>query len=167
MIFAETTRLPFDVGPLRALPYKLNTEGEPEAVISTRDAIAEKLTAARRYQTDSPLFQMVDGMQAQQLSHEKTDIFRDQVEYSERIKSELAESREQGVAAIAAIERKLGDIQSVEEYPELVWTRERRYLVLPAECILVVGFTSQSECIRTAFVRRPIQKGSVEIAFLA
>lgn len=114
MIFAETTRLPFDVGSLRALPYKLNVEGKPEAVLSTRDTIAEKLTAARRYQTDSPLFQMVDGMRAQQLSHEKTDIFRDQVEYSERIKSELAESRVQGVAAIAAIERELGDLQSVE-----------------------------------------------------
>src|SRR5215216_1346817 len=61
LIFAEGNRLPFDVGPLRALPYRLGPDGVPanlepdKLALKTRMAEAKKL-AKEGPATDSPLF---------------------------------------------------------------------------------------------------------------
>jgi tetratricopeptide (TPR) repeat protein len=114
LIFAQDTRLPFDVGPLRGLPYALDAAGEPKELETTRQALVERLKAARETDKDSPLFQLVDDMQPQQISHAKTDVFRAQVEYSERVKDELTEARKQGVGAIQEVEERLGDLGDAE-----------------------------------------------------
>ncbi|MEA3413723.1 MAG: TRAFs-binding domain-containing protein [Pseudomonadota bacterium] len=114
LIFADTTRLPFDVAPLRGLPYKLDPTGEPDDVEATIEAISTRLKAAREVQTDSPLFELIDGMRPQQVPHEKTDAFRDQVEYSQSIKSQLRDARRAGVDEIRKIERQLGELKDTE-----------------------------------------------------
>jgi tetratricopeptide (TPR) repeat protein len=54
------------------------------------------IEAKNRPTTDSPLFQFFDDLTPQNISHEKTDIFRDQVEYSIQAKKSLALLRENG-----------------------------------------------------------------------
>src|SRR2546427_3697202 len=62
LLFAEGTgQLPFDVGLLRALPYKLGPEGKPASTAGVRAAIAVRLKEARDLPVDSPVFQLVDG----------------------------------------------------------------------------------------------------------
>jgi hypothetical protein len=59
LVFAQGLRLPFDVAPLRGLPYRLDRFGAPEAVAQDRDALAERLRSCRNPAEDSPLFQLV------------------------------------------------------------------------------------------------------------
>ena len=62
------------------------------------------LRAARDGTPDSPLFQLIDGLQAPTLAREKTDVFRERVVYSARMKERLAEARGRGLEALRAIE---------------------------------------------------------------
>lgn len=94
LIFSENTRLPFDVAPLRALPYRLTSTGTPADVDETRTALAGKLRDARQAVTDSPLFQLLDGLKPPDIARLKTDVFRDRVRYSSETKERLAVARE-------------------------------------------------------------------------
>jgi tetratricopeptide (TPR) repeat protein len=106
LIFADNGgALPFDVAPLRALPYKLGPDGKPSEAAGSRQALADKLVAARSRLTDSPIFQLVDGFP--DIQRLKTDVFRDRVEYARRMKERLATARKNGVAALRAIEAEL------------------------------------------------------------
>ena len=57
-------------------------------------------------------------MRPQSIEHEKTDVFREQVRYSETIKRRLAEARDlrdgSGADALRAIEAELGPVEDVE-----------------------------------------------------
>jgi len=86
LLFAERTRLPFDVAPLRALSYAIGSDGLPTDVAATVSAVAARLRAARKALPDSPLFQLVDGIRAPELDHTKTDVFRDRIRYSVGVK---------------------------------------------------------------------------------
>ncbi len=116
-IFAEGSRLPFDLNYLRSLPYALGPGGTPTDVEKPRASLAGLLRKAREAAADnpavdSPLFQLLDGFP--EIGHERTDVFREQVEYSARRKRELREARRQGVAAVRAVEDTLGDLDNVE-----------------------------------------------------
>src|SRR5829696_9691430 len=54
VVFAEGGRLPFDVAPLRAIPYQL-AGGKPTAIDATRDVLITQLKAARAKASDSPV----------------------------------------------------------------------------------------------------------------
>ncbi len=113
LLFAEGRgRLPFDVAPLRALPYGLDPDGKPSRAAADREAIAERLRAARSVQIDSPVFQLVEGFP--DIQRLKTDVFRDRVQYSARVKERLAAARKAGAAAVRAIEQELGPIADAE-----------------------------------------------------
>jgi hypothetical protein len=114
LIFGVGGRLPFDVAPLRALPYQLTPAGMPADVASTQAALAARLKEARKNAADSPVFQLVDGLQPLDISHVKTDVFRDRAEYSADIKKRLAGARTQGIETVRAIERELGPIADAE-----------------------------------------------------
>lgn len=114
LLFAEGGRLPFDVAPLRALPYQLSTEGLPQNIEKTRRQLTERLQKARNAQPDSPVFQLVADLRPPDISHLKTDVFRDRVEYSAKMKEKLAEARKIGIEAVQAIEQELGAISNVE-----------------------------------------------------
>jgi hypothetical protein len=110
LIFAEGGgALPFDVVPLRGLPYKLGGDGKPSDVATDRANLTRRLIAARENNTDSPVFQMVDGFP--DIQRLKTDVFRDRVDIAKSLKLRLAAARKlgpaAGLAALAAIEAEL------------------------------------------------------------
>lgn len=117
LLFAEGGRLPFDVAPLRAMPYRLTPEGAPAEVVSVKEALVKRLieahqAAAEGRAADSPIFQLVEGFP--EIDHTKTDVFRDRVRYSAEIKGRLATARQQGIEALRALEKELGDIKDLE-----------------------------------------------------
>jgi MAP3K TRAFs-binding domain len=106
LVFAEGgASLPFDVAPLRALPYKLGVDGKPAAASEDQQALTGKLIAARKGLTDSPIFQVVDGFP--DIQRLKTDVFRDRVDYARQMKERLAKARKSGRDALLAIEAEL------------------------------------------------------------
>jgi tetratricopeptide (TPR) repeat protein len=115
-IIAQDNRLPFDVEMLRTVHYVLGSDGAPDpAQIGTaRQTIANLLNEARKGKKDSPLFQLVEGLQTPPVAHEKTDTFREQVDYSNQLKSKLATARRSGGDAVRSIEKDLGKIADVE-----------------------------------------------------
>lgn len=113
-IFAERGRLPFDVAPLRALPYRLLPDGSPADVERSRAKLTEYLRAARQGVPDSPLFQLIDGLKPATIAHEKTDVFRERVTYSAQMKERLAEARRRGMEALQALEKELEPVADAE-----------------------------------------------------
>jgi len=114
LVFAtDCGQLPFDLAPLRAVPYSLGPNGVPSEPDEARRALAASLRAARDRPTDSPVFQLVDGFP--DIQRLKTDVFRDRVRYSEETKGKLANARKQGTAdAIHKVETSLGDIRDAD-----------------------------------------------------
>jgi hypothetical protein len=113
LIFAEGgSQLPFDVAPLRALPYKLTPAGTPDAVDVARRALADRLKGARKANADSPVFQLVDGFP--DIQRLKTDVFRERVRYSQQIKDQLAVARKQGADAVRQVEDAVGSVADAE-----------------------------------------------------
>jgi tetratricopeptide (TPR) repeat protein len=113
LLFAEgSTQLPFDVAPLRAMSYRLSPDGKPADLDVIKPALVKRLNEAKSANTDSPIFQLVEGFP--EVDHTKTDVFRDRVKYSAQMKEKLAAARKQGLQAIQAVERELGEIQNSE-----------------------------------------------------
>jgi tetratricopeptide (TPR) repeat protein len=111
-------QLPFDVGPLRAIPYELGSDGVPVNVAATKSALVKSLLDARKavaegVATDSPVFQLVEGYSAN-VEHAKTDVFREQVQYSTEKKKELAIARKRGVGALRTCQQQLGALADRE-----------------------------------------------------
>ncbi len=115
-LIAQDSRLPFDVQMLRTVHYKLTDAGVPDEsqIADTRKSIANLLIEARKGKQDSPLFQLVEGLQPGTIPHERTDAFRDQVQYSNDLKSKLRVAKKQGKDAVKAVEKELGDIADTE-----------------------------------------------------
>ncbi|MGH9278474.1 MAG: TRAFs-binding domain-containing protein [Acidimicrobiales bacterium] len=114
LMFAQGGRLPFDLALDRIFPYKLDASGRPIEVELTREALLDRLEAARAAQTDSPVFQLVDGFAAPDIARLKTDVFRDRVQYSTTMKRRLADAREEGVGAVRSVESELGDVSDAD-----------------------------------------------------
>jgi hypothetical protein len=109
---ADGTRLPFDVAPLRSLPYRLGPDGRPASAAEDAARLAGLLDAARAASVDSPVYQLVEGFP--DLQHIKTDVFRDRVEYSASIKRDLAAARGRGPEALRSVEERLGPLDRAE-----------------------------------------------------
>lgn len=113
---ADGTRLPFDLAPLRTLMYRLGSDGRPANSAGDGANITKLLTDIKNGDVDSPVYQLVEGFP--DIQHIKTDVFRDRVGYSARIKDELAAARrlkgDARVAAIRAIEQELGPLDHAE-----------------------------------------------------
>ena len=108
----DSNQLPFDVAPLRALPYVLDPDGRPANIDSTRGYIAARLAEARQARTDSPIYQLVDNYP--DIDHTKTDAFREQVHYSSVMKTRLAAARTQGIVKLRDIENEIAPIRDQE-----------------------------------------------------
>src|SRR5215467_10292852 len=65
LLFAkESGQLPFDVAPLRAMPYQLTREGKAADTATTKTELIKRLKEAKEAQNsaiDSPIFQLVEG----------------------------------------------------------------------------------------------------------
>jgi hypothetical protein len=108
LLYAGASRMPFDVAPLRALPYKLIAGGVPGDVAQIQSSLTERLRAAIRSPKDhdSPLYQLLDNYP--NVQHEKTDVFREQVDYSRQRKEQLAAARRKKTReAVRAVEQEL------------------------------------------------------------
>ena len=106
------SQLPFDVAPLRALSYVLGADGRPAEIDSTRRVIANRLHEARQARTDSPIYQLVDNYP--EIDHTKTDVFREQVHYSLKMKKRLANARRAGISKLREIESELAPLRDQE-----------------------------------------------------
>jgi len=114
LLFGEGTRLPFDLSPMRAIPYRLSRAGTPAEPAEDREILTAALRNARERVADSPVFQLVDGMVPPDISRLRTDVFRDRVAYSEELKGRLAEARGTGVDAIRSVASELGQVADLE-----------------------------------------------------
>ena len=87
--------LPFDIGPDRTFAYQVDKDFNLSDKENDIDKLAGILTNAKKSRsTDSPLYDMINGISFQNsVAHEKTDVFRDKVQYDEIIKNELAYAR--------------------------------------------------------------------------
>lgn len=113
------SQLPFDVSPLRALPYTLTSEGGPADAPAMKSVLVERLqgaqeAAAKDPVADSPLYTLVDGY-PNEIDHARTDVFRDQVRYAEEQKQKLAAARKDKTGqALRDVEASLGDLAKIE-----------------------------------------------------
>jgi hypothetical protein len=108
LLFADGGRLPFDVHMLRVIPYKLS------ALQASKPLIIKYLDEARNGIKDSPIFQMLDYVPEPVIDHTRTDVFREQVEYSAVMKQRLADARRNGIEDVRSAETALGDVENVE-----------------------------------------------------
>lgn len=122
LIYAEGRgQLPFDVAPLRALPYRLDSSGAPLDPEKSVADLAARLEAMRTQSRDnqagvidSPLSNTLDGYLFPDIARLRTDVFRDRVQYAQDIKQKLAAARRAGLDAVRAVEQELGDLDAIE-----------------------------------------------------
>lgn len=113
LTFSEGIRLPFDVAPLRALPYSLNEFGVPDDIDNDIGKIVKRLIECRNPIDDSPLFQLVTDMPRVDIARLKTDTFRESIQYSEAKKDKLIIARKTGPEQVKEIEEELGNLIDV------------------------------------------------------
>jgi hypothetical protein len=117
ILFVEGTVIPFDIALVRGIAYRTDGAGElvdPEVPLQ---AITQHLRAARENpHSDSPLFQLVDDLPHAQIDHAKTDVFRQQVDYSKKYKARLVAAVAAGREAVQKIatEPALANLNEVE-----------------------------------------------------
>ena len=113
LLFAGSERMPFDVAPLRSMPYQLAGDGKPAEVAAAQGALRTLLESAKSAQRlpgiDSPVFQLVEGYRAPDIDRLKTDVFRDRAQYAADTRSRLASARRIGKDALKAVADTLGD----------------------------------------------------------
>ncbi|HEX5763762.1 MAG TPA: TRAFs-binding domain-containing protein [Solirubrobacterales bacterium] len=122
LIYAKTSQLPFDVAPIRAVPYELGEGGElsDEEAESLRKTLGERLAEAQESETvDSPLFQLLEGYPGISLPHEVTEAFRDRVRQvsamTEKIRDSRVLSNEERVPVLREIEEQVGDFAAASQ----------------------------------------------------
>lgn len=144
LIFAGGTRLPFDVAPLRGLCYSIDAAGKLTDVERIGAALVARLNVAKqRADHDSPMFQLLDGLQAPDIARLKTDTFRDRVELSLQLKERLASARRRDVEAVREIERSLGDISQSESAVVVDLFLSYRAVKAWADMVALVGKMSK------------------------
>jgi hypothetical protein len=115
LTLAEGSPLPFDLGPVRALPYKIRKNGRPADPAASRAALTERLKVTRDHRTkDSPLFQLLEGYQAPPIDRLKTDVFRTNIVIAKQMKARLTAARSKGAAALDGLRDELGDLGAIE-----------------------------------------------------
>jgi len=122
LVFAEGRgQLPFDVAPLRALPYRLDASGAPAEPEKSAADLAARLRAMRTEWsantagvTDSPLSNTLDGYLFPDIARLRTDVFRERVQYGQDIKQKLAAARRSGLEAVRAVEQEIVNLDATE-----------------------------------------------------
>jgi len=107
LTFRKGPRLPFDISPLRAVPYNLDKYGKPKEAASDQKIITEKLIDCRNKEIDSPLHQLIEGFPCLEVSHLKTDSFREIAKYCNEMKQKIRKACEIGSTALKEIEQEL------------------------------------------------------------
>lgn len=97
-LFAFDAPPPFDLNMQRLVQYELDQNGKLINLDKAKDNLVAQLKACKEDATaDSPVYQLVDDWNvSHSLSHEKTDVFRDRVNYDNGIKEKLFKARNTG-----------------------------------------------------------------------
>lgn len=113
-ISAFDAPLPFDLKMQRTLPYELDQKGQLTNADKNKEAICSFLKTPISQVKDSPVFELVkDWDVSHNLSHDKTDTFREEWEYSEQRKKELADIRtSKNVDDLIALHEELKPLSS-------------------------------------------------------
>ena len=114
LMFAEGFHLPFDVQPLRGLRYRLNGAGVADRVKEDSSTLRDRLEEAKAHSTDSPLFQTFVNIPTPDFSGLDAESFRDRLRAAERLQTELATARTEGVDEVDGIRERIGDIRDAE-----------------------------------------------------
>jgi hypothetical protein len=117
ILFVEGTVIPFDIALVRGIAYRADATGEPIDLEAPRAAITGQLLSARDHpHADSPIFQLIDDLPHVAIDHSKTDVFRQQVDYSRRYKARLAAAVAAGAEAVEKIagEAALKNLNEIE-----------------------------------------------------
>jgi hypothetical protein len=117
-IFAADERMPFDLTPVRAVPYQLNPDGTLSDVATDRERLrgllVEAMGSHAKGFVDSPVFQLVEGFRPPDIARLKTDAFRDRAAYAIKAREQLKQARQTGKAAVAAVASSLGNVAHLE-----------------------------------------------------
>jgi hypothetical protein len=117
ILFVEGTVIPFDIALVRGISYRTDGAGEPVDAQAPMQAITQHLRIARDTpHADSPIFQLLDDLPHLQVDHSKTDVFRQQIDYSKKYKLRLAGAVRAGPQAVQKIaaEPALANLNEVE-----------------------------------------------------
>ena len=116
LVFAQGgEQLPFDVKPLRAMPYHLTAGGIPTDIDLIKAELVERLRKAKESQNaeiDSPIFQLVEGFP--DIQRLKTDVFENRVKYCTELKKKIATARKKGKDALINLQNQLGETRNLE-----------------------------------------------------
>jgi tetratricopeptide (TPR) repeat protein len=116
MTMAGQTGLPFDVAGLRALPYSLDSAGAPADAAASGAALIEQLKSCiASERVDSPIYQLIEGMQSPPIDPGRTEFFRERIANSEVIKGRLATARATNdIGTIESVAKSLGDASELD-----------------------------------------------------
>ncbi len=121
LTYAKVGSLPFDVAPIRALPYELDDEGglvDPDAL---QEQLGERLKIARTEDSaDSPLFQLLDGYEGVTFPASATEAFRERAiwvsELTDRARLAAGDDDiDAARAALAELEQEANALAGVED----------------------------------------------------
>lgn len=109
--------LPFDIASNRIFKYQVDNEFNLSDKQNDIKKLADTLQKAKKNRsTDSPLYDLINGIAFQNsVAHEKTDIFREKVQYDNAIKEELASAR-----ALMTRDPDKGKAMSIEAIHQVV-----------------------------------------------
>lgn len=114
LTFARVGSLPFDVAPMRAIPYTLQTSGELGDGDSDRlrTRLVEHLgaTLQDRVTTDSPLFQLISSYPGVDLPHDVTETFQDRARRLTDLSNEVERLGRSGPDALPELLRIEGEL---------------------------------------------------------
>lgn len=114
-IFANTQPIPFDLNFIRGIPYDIgekNIFGDIQAE-HLKNTLTQKLLVLIEehrlgQNPDSPVFQLIEDWTPSEISHLKTDVFRERVVLQEDRRSTLINARsmsaEQGITKLQSLE---------------------------------------------------------------
>lgn len=117
LIYHEASVLPFDVRPLRAIPYALEKGSvRNEDIAKLIETLAKKIQAAKQDHDsiDSPLFQLIPHLAPVQLSHEATESFRDRAQFIDQKRATIMGAvgkahRVEALKELCEIDREMGE----------------------------------------------------------
>lgn len=111
LIYAKVAQLPFDVAPIRAIPYELGDDGALVDPAGLRRTLTERLLAAKADGVpDSPLFRLLDEYPGIDLAHDVTEAFRGRALWVSRLTIEAHDIVGAGMDVDDA-RRALGEIE--------------------------------------------------------
>lgn len=101
--------LPFDVAHVRSEPYDLGRKNQltEEAIDTLRDRLVKRLEAARKsdhkgFLTDSPVYQLLDGIVQPDIERLRSEAFHERVHYSSQLRQRLGDTLRAVGAALEA-----------------------------------------------------------------